>query len=196
SNYPALAKPGRGTRIELRNNLVGEGEREQSFLLEFVRFRGAGGRACGGSALHGANRSSLQQSAELRYDEGQRSHVGWFFLHPDQFRRVRIVLHHVAKLVLRERIDLVEEADGGFAVAALFALHLKLVSDFAGAEQHASCVRNRVVEDDRLEARLNEVFDGADGFGVTQHALRGEDGERLTPLAHSLATQQVEVLRG
>ena len=46
-----------------------------------------------------------------------------------------------------------------------------------------------------METSLGEVFDGRCGVGMAQHAFRGEDYQRLAPVAQGLAAQKVKILR-
>src|SRR5262249_19710670 len=112
------------------------------------------------------------------------------------FCRVRILLHHVLKFVLRERIHLVEEADRRLRIAATFALHLQLMTDLSGAEQNSSGIRNRRVDHYRSEPRnVTEIRQRTDCLRMPQHALWSKNNERLAPFPHRLTPQQMEVLR-
>ena len=78
----------------------------------------------------------------------------------------------------------------------LLAFGAEFVADFAGADEDAVGFSDFGVGDDVQEILVREVGDRRGGVGMAQHALRGEDDQRLAPMAQGLAAQQVEILRG
>ena len=129
-------------------------------------------------AKHGA---IAGETAQQWHDVREGSHVGGLFLDPDNFVSVGMLIECCLELFFGPRIQLLEEDDADGEVFALFALDAEVVSDLSGADEEAARVLHVVVGEHVLEVIECEVGDGGGCVGVTQHALGGEDDERLAP---------------
>ena len=124
------------------------------------------------------------------------AHVGRLFLYPDDVAGFAVAGEFGSDFFFREGIELFEKNDCGGIVFSPLALGAKLVTDLAGTDQDAIgfsdfCVGNYV-----LKIGLSKVRDGRGGVGMAQHAFGGEDDQRFTPVAESLAAEQMEILSG
>jgi len=102
---------------------------------------------------------------DARQDIGERAHVGWFFLHPDNFTRIRMARNFRAQLVLWKRIELIEKQDRRLVVATLFAFVAQLVTDFSCADQNALGGSDFAVGNNPLEPRPGKILDRRGSIG-------------------------------
>ena len=93
-------------------------------------------------------------------------------------------------------IELFQEHDRGAGVFSLLSLGLQFVANFSGADQDAFGFAHVSVGKNVEEVLVGEVLDGRAGVGVAEHALGREHYQGLAPVAQSLATQEMEILRG
>src|SRR5580700_741754 len=161
-----------------------------------MSFCRAGCRTGAGRTLHGTYTEvfRLGDALKTRQNIEERAHVGWFFLHPDDFTRVRMFVDGGGDFRLGQRIKLIQKKDGGRSVMATAAFGAQFVSDFAAGDQDTFGVVNVGVTDKVLETRLGKIFERRRRIGMAEHAFWREDYQRLAPRAKRLATQQVKIL--
>src|SRR5208337_3110101 len=90
---------------------LAQGERKQRFLLQFVGLGRAGCRGGVGGALDAAQLGA-QDPLQPRRHKRERTHIGRFFLHPDELARVLVPAQNSTNVFFRERIHLLERNDG------------------------------------------------------------------------------------
>src|ERR1700686_3647469 len=175
----------------------GEGQAYEGFLFKFVGFGGAGGGAGAGRALDGAKFQTfaLHQLADARHYEEMRAHIFRFFLNPDDFAGVGMLVDGGGEFRAQQRVELVEENNRGGGVIAATALGAQLVAELAADDQDALGVLHFAIGNDGKKARLREVLDAGGSVGMAQHAFGSEDDERLAPGTADLAAQQMKILR-
>src|SRR6476661_6666401 len=94
------------------------------------------GRARRRRALYRTEWRSAGQTLQLRRQEVERAHVGRLFLHPEEFARVCMLRECCFQFSFRQRKKLLQEDDGGFAVAAALAFTAQFMADLAAAHDN------------------------------------------------------------
>src|SRR6266478_2575691 len=125
-----------------------------------------------------------------------RAHVFWFFLDPDDFAGVGMLVDGGGNFRAQQRVQLIQENNRGAGVFATAALGAQLVAEFAADDEDALGVLHFAVGNDGKEAWLRELIEARGSIWVAQHAFGSEDDERLAPRAANLPAQEVKILRG
>ena len=116
------------------------------------------------------------------------------FLTPDRVLEVGVRRQDFHRVVLRERIQLLDTHDGDVFAAFGTALFQQIVVDLAAA-QHEALDLGRIesvdFRDHGLERTFGQIFQGRDGQLVAQQRLRRQDDQRLAQRTDDLAAQQV-----
>ena len=87
-------------------------------------------------------RALIGDAFQARQHEEKRTHVGRLFLHPHNISRCTMTLQFRVQFCLRERVQLLEENNGGAEVLvfvfvfALLPLRAQFVPDLPGADQN------------------------------------------------------------
>ena len=168
---------------------------QQRLLLQLVGFVRAGGRGGAGGALDGADAWPMRR-CEARLDERKRSHVRRLFLHPDEIAGARMLGERFFERALRGRDR--SGRGGGWRSRCPCGGRAPLQARGRSCRcrtstRSASCTSRSRTTVSKRGAAKSPI--GETASGMAQHALRGEDDERLAPLAQSLAAQEMEVLR-
>src|SRR5712692_11736665 len=104
-----------------------------------MRLGGASGRTGAGGTLDPANAEPprFRQALESRQDLSHRAHVAGLFLDPDNLARFGMLRDGSANFCARQRVELVEEENGGVRVLTAAAFGAQLVADFTAGDQDA-----------------------------------------------------------
>src|SRR6266436_7954759 len=124
-----------------------------------------------------------------------RAHVFWFFLDPDDFAGVGMLVDGGGNFRAQQRVKLIQENNPGAGVFAPASLGAKLVAELAADDEDALGVLHFAVGNDGKKARLRELINARGSVGMAQHAFRGENDEWFAPRATDLAAQQMKILR-
>src|SRR3974377_1607246 len=125
---PTLTKRRRGLGPDLL--ALAERQGDQRLLLEFVSLGRTRGRGGIGGALDAA-KLGTNDATDARHHERQRTHVGRLFLHPDEFRGLRVAIERRAQILLGKGIHLFQHHDGRAFHLELAALHAQFVANLA-----------------------------------------------------------------
>ena len=76
----------------------------------------------------------LDYAPESRPDVPERTHVPWLLLRPDHFFEVRVPIHKVLQLILRESVKLLDPCDRDMPALLPPLFPDEVVIELAGAE--------------------------------------------------------------
>src|SRR5258707_12048619 len=85
-----------------------------------------------------------------------RAHVFWFFLDPDDFAGVGMLVDGGGNFRAQQRVQLIQENNRGAGVFATAALGAQLVAELAADDEDALGVLHFTVGNDGKEARSEE----------------------------------------
>src|SRR6266852_4463547 len=104
-----------------------------------MRLGGASCRAGAGGTLDPANAEppGFREAFEPGQDVSHRAHVAGLFLDPDNLTGAGMLRDGSSYFCARQRVELVEEENGGVGVLTAAAFGAQLVADFTAGDQDA-----------------------------------------------------------
>src|SRR5258707_13976968 len=138
-----------------------ESQGKERLLLQLMRLGGARCRAGAGGTLDAAKVEppGFREAFESRQNITCRTHISRFFLHPDDFARVGMLVDGGGNFRARQRVELVQKENCRTSVFTAAAFGPQLVADFSAGNQDAASVLQFPVGNEREEARVRKFLE-------------------------------------
>src|SRR5260370_2787727 len=137
-----------------------ESQGKERLLLQLMRLGGARCRAGAGGTLDGAKvePSGFREAFESRQNITCRTHISRFFLHPDDFARVGMLVDGGGNFRARQRVELVQKENCRTSVFTAAAFGTQLVADPSACNHDAARRLPFPVTNPRYGTRVRRVF--------------------------------------